>query len=131
MAGSRRASRLKDPCGFPSNTEADVVYRVSGGHPPKARAWKRDDVSEAQEHITIIKDPYNKRYRPQVLIQDGSMGRIIANSLSTADLLTKAWVYQAPLSGGCRVFLVSLANASARSCHTVFLSATEFPASHR
>ena len=29
--GSRRASRLKDPCGVPTKTGADVVYRVSGG----------------------------------------------------------------------------------------------------
>ena len=28
-AGSRRASRLKNPCGFPSKTGADVVHRVS------------------------------------------------------------------------------------------------------
>ena len=30
-AGSRRASRLKKPCGVPSKTGADVVHRVSGG----------------------------------------------------------------------------------------------------
>ena len=54
-AGSRRASRLKDPCGFPSKTGADVVYRVSGGYPPKAHVWRSDDVSGAPERIPIIK----------------------------------------------------------------------------
>ena len=44
-AGSRRASRLKDPCGVPTKTGADVVYRVSGGFPPKARVWNSDDTS--------------------------------------------------------------------------------------
>ena len=69
-AGSRRASRLKDPCGFPSKTEADVVYRVSGGYPPKAHLWRSDDASGAPERIPIIKNPCSKRYRAQVLIQD-------------------------------------------------------------
>ena len=36
-AGSRRVSRLKDSCGAPTKTGADVVYRVSGGFHPKAR----------------------------------------------------------------------------------------------
>ena len=56
-AGSRRASRLKDPCGFPSKTGADVVYRVSGGYPPKAHVWRSDDASGAPERIPIIKNP--------------------------------------------------------------------------
>ena len=71
-AGSRRASRLKNPCGFPSKTGADVVHRVSGGYPPEAHVWRSDDASGAPERIPIIKNPYNKRYRPQVLIQDDS-----------------------------------------------------------
>ena len=40
--------RLKNPCGFPSKTGADVVHRVSGGYPPKSsrveisrRFWSR------------------------------------------------------------------------------------------
>ena len=70
--GGWRASRLKDPCGFPSKTGADVVHRVSGGYLPEAHAWRSDDVSGAPEHIPIIKNPYNKRYIPQVLIQDDS-----------------------------------------------------------
>ena len=61
-AGSRRASRLKDPCGFPSKTGADVVHRVSGGYPPEAHVWRSDDVSGAPERIPIIKNPYSKRY---------------------------------------------------------------------
>ena len=50
-AGSRRASRLKDPCGIPTKTGADVVNRVSGGYPPKAHVWRSDDVSGAPERI--------------------------------------------------------------------------------
>ena len=63
--GSRRASRLKDPCGIPTKKGADVICRVSGGNPE----WRSDDVSEAPERIPIIKNPYSNRYRPQVLIQ--------------------------------------------------------------
>ena len=44
---ARRASRLKDPCDFPSKTGADVAHRVSGGYPPEAHAWRFDDVSGA------------------------------------------------------------------------------------
>ena len=71
--GSPRASRLNEPCGAPTKNGADVVYRVSGGHPPRALFWKHDDVSEAPERIPITKNPYNKRYRPQVVIQDDNM----------------------------------------------------------
>ena len=60
--GSRRASRLKDPCGVPTKTRADVVYRVSGGFPPKARVWNSDDTS--------VKNPYSNRSRPQFASQD-------------------------------------------------------------
>ena len=70
--GSRRASRLKDPCGFPSKTGADVVHRVSGGCPPKAHVWRSDDVSGPPDRIPIIKNPYSKRCRPQVLQDDSS-----------------------------------------------------------
>ena len=71
-AGSRRASRLQGPCGAPTKNGADVVYRVSGGFPAKARIWRSDDVSGAPERIPIIKNPYSNRYRPQVLPQDDS-----------------------------------------------------------
>ena len=57
-AGSRRASRLKGPCGAPTKNGADVVYRVSGWFLPKARIWRSDDVSGAPERIPIIKNPY-------------------------------------------------------------------------
>ena len=43
-AGSRRASRSKDPCGVLTKTGADVVYRVSERYPPKAHLWRSDDV---------------------------------------------------------------------------------------
>ena len=71
-AGSRRASRLKNPCGFPSKTGADVVHRVSGRYPPEAHVWRSDDASGAPERIPIIKNSFYKRNRPQVLIQDDS-----------------------------------------------------------
>ena len=60
-AGSRRASRLKDPCGVPTKTGADVAYRVSGGFPPKARVLNSDDTSGGLERIPIIKNPYSKQ----------------------------------------------------------------------
>ena len=42
--GSRRPSRLKEKCGIPTKAEADVVYRVARGEPPRAREWNFDDV---------------------------------------------------------------------------------------
>ena len=69
-AGSRRASRLKDPCGAPTKTGADVAHRVSGGFPPRARVWKSDDTSGGPERIPIIKNPCSNRFRPQFVNQD-------------------------------------------------------------
>ena len=69
-AGSRRASRLKDPCGVPTKTGADVVYRVSGGFPPKSRVSRSDDTSFGPERIPIIKNPYSNRFRPHFVNQD-------------------------------------------------------------
>ena len=67
--GSRRTSRLKGPCGALTKNGADVVYRVSGGLPPKAHDWRSDDVSRILERIPIIENPYSNRFRPQVLSQ--------------------------------------------------------------
>ena len=67
-AGSRRASRLKDPCGVPTKTGADVVFRVAGGFHFEARIWRSDDVSGALERIPIIKNQYSNKYRPQACI---------------------------------------------------------------
>ena len=67
--GSRRTSRLKGPCGASTKNGADVVYRVSGGLPPKAHDWRSDDVSRIPERIPIIENPYSNRFRPQVLSQ--------------------------------------------------------------
>ena len=47
---------------YANEAGADVVYRVSGGDPPKARTWSLDDVSEAPERIPIIKNPYSSRH---------------------------------------------------------------------
>ena len=70
--GSGRPSRLEDQCGIPTKAGVNVVYRVSGGDPPRARTWYLGDVSEAPERIPIIKNPYSNRYRPQVPSQDDS-----------------------------------------------------------
>ena len=67
--GSRRISRLQGPCGAPTKNGADVVYRVSGGLPPKALHWRSDDTSRTPERIPIIKNPYSNRFRPQVSSQ--------------------------------------------------------------
>ena len=67
--GSRRTSRLQGPCGAPTKNGADVVYRVSGGLPPKAHHWRSDDISRILERIPIIKNPYSNRFRPQVSSQ--------------------------------------------------------------
>ena len=69
-AGSRRASRLKCPCGVPTKTGTDVVYRVSGGFPPKARVWNSDDTSGGPERIPINNNPYSNRFRPRFVSQD-------------------------------------------------------------
>ena len=70
--GSRRTSRLKGPCGAPTKNGADVVYRVSGGLPPRASFWRSDDVSRIPERIPMIENPYSNRFRPQVLSQADS-----------------------------------------------------------
>ena len=67
--GSRRISRLQGPCGAPTKNGAEVVYRVSGGLPPKAHGWKSDDTSSIPERIPIIRNPYSNRFRPQVRSQ--------------------------------------------------------------
>ena len=67
--GTRRTSRLQDPCGAPTKNGADVVSRVSGGLPPKALHWSSDDISRNPERIQIIKNPYSNRFRPQVFSQ--------------------------------------------------------------
>ena len=67
--GSRRISRLQGPCSAPTKNGTEVVYRVSGGLPPKAHDWKSYDVSSVPERIPIIGNPYSNRFRPQVRSQ--------------------------------------------------------------
>ena len=69
-ADSRRASRLKDPCGVPTKTGADVVHRVSGDFPPKSRACNSDDTSGGPARILIIENPHRNRFRPRFVSQD-------------------------------------------------------------
>ena len=35
-----------------------MIYRVSGGNPPKAHEWRSDDVSGVPERIPIIKNSH-------------------------------------------------------------------------
>ena len=86
-AGSRRASRLKNPCGFPSKTGADVVHRVSGGYPVKAHVWRSDDVSGAPERIRSSRIPTTRgtdHKSSSKTIAPRELGCLFANLLSSA-----------------------------------------------
>ena len=72
VGGQPTCIKVERPLRDPNEERGGWVFRVSAGNPPKAREWRSDDVSGAPERIPIMKNPYSNRYRPQVLIQDGS-----------------------------------------------------------
>ena len=116
--GSRRASRLKDPCGIPTKKGADVIFRVSGGNPPKAHEWRSDDVSRAPERIPIHQESLQQQVQttssyPRRQLQVNFWAVLLKL------LLTRAWfVHLAPISQvvvvplSCPSLVVSL-------CHRV------------
>ena len=93
-SGSRRASRLKDPCGTPTKTGTDVVYRVSERYPPKAsRIGDPTMFLEPSERIPIIRNPYSKKIQTNKFSFKTTVPhelRIFVVSIWRA-LLTRAW----------------------------------------
>ena len=122
-AGSRRASRLKDPCGIPTKTGADVVYRVSGGYPPKAHEWRSDDVSGAPQlipssRIPTATDTDHKFSFKTTVPSKLDMFRQFCWSSADQGMV---WLLGAVFSGGCCAFFVSARKMSIhddRNCHS-------------
>ena len=61
---SRRASRLKGPCGSRRKPEQMFCTVTLEFFHPTAHVWRSGDVSRGAERISIIKHEYSSRYRP-------------------------------------------------------------------